>query len=1103
MRKVKNHSSLRKYVILLGLFLFQFGMGQVVNIENIHTTGRFASCSNSKPTVTAELINSTGSSIVNGELVITDPCGFTTLEVYVSGVQWSQSPGANWIHGYHLPENSGIIITAPDEWLPEGWATFDGSIGACNGKVGGQGIYFDDSASNSNCMHPTLNKRCGENIVKNDGKPWNNYGDQQIDCGTNAGFTVKFEMTFCNSQVETTTLDFQLIGDSDGNTGCWTTLDDDEQEPNTVNFSINTVESQIPLYDVPAQNTQVFTHCENNNEFNYIAELVAGCGTGQDVTWWDTADGGNMIGVGSPFLYDTPGSQCPEGLEVYASCCPTGEGCEREKVVIGACLPPSATPTFAPIPPQCPDLPSPLPPVSLEGATGSWSPVFDPQNTTTYTFTPDPNQCVTQPTTLEVVILPPIFPEFANLQLEYCQGETVPNLPGTSDNGYTGTWSPSHQIDTSVPGTFTYTFEANEDCAELVSIDIVIKERIVPNFNLPLEYCQGETVPILPGTSDDGHAGAWFPTNQIDTSQPGLYTYTFSPTGLDCFDDFTMDILIKEEIIPTFPVVDAICQNTIAPALPAPNENLTGTWTPATIDTSLPGVFDFTFEPDYECSESVTIQIEILPETVFDFNLKTTYCQFEIPEDLPTLSNNGVEGNWTPNVIDTSVVGTKEYTFWPINELCPVPYVLTIEVFPTPVLNPVPNQFLCDQDFDGLYVVNFNDYIPILGAGLDYQFYASQADLDNGISIPTNQWDAYAFNSLPQEIFVVGTNASGCSSINGDKIIFELETQVQHDAGPFGPIEYCPDDKIDLTQYETQISSEAGVDFTYYNTFQNAANQLNPIADADNFQPGNSQTTAYVRVDLGGFCSAIVEIELFRFTTPSLTVSDSAYLCPGDSYEVSASSDDPTVTFIWTLEDGTEWTGPNQTIDTIGVYTIVAISGDGCPSEVKTITVQHPPTPTILEVNTSGNSITVVATNNGYGELDYSLDQIFWQSSHRFENLIPGETYTIWVRGSGCMLTSYEITLLKIVNFFSPNNDGKNDTWMINGITSNVGATIKIFDRNGKIFVDRVFVGDYLWDGKYMGRTVPSGDYWYIITIPGDGIVAERKISGHVTVKTE
>lgn len=75
--------------------------------------------------------------------------------------------------------------------------------------------------------------------------------------------------------------------------------------------------------------------------------------------------------------------------------------------------------------------------------------------------------------------------------------------------------------------------------------------------------------------------------------------------------------------------------------------------------------------------------------------------------------------------------------------------------------------------------------------------------------------------------------------------------------------------------------------------------------------------------------------------------------------------------------------------------------------------------------------------------------------------------------------------------------------WTIPGIPSNTGATIKIFDRNGKVFVDRTFVGDYLWDGTYMGKTVNSGDYWYIITIPGDGIVADRKISGHVTVKTE
>ncbi|NLN32640.1 MAG: T9SS type B sorting domain-containing protein, partial [Flavobacteriaceae bacterium] len=55
---------------------------------------------------------------------------------------------------------------------------------------------------------------------------------------------------------------------------------------------------------------------------------------------------------------------------------------------------------------------------------------------------------------------------------------------------------------------------------------------------------------------------------------------------------------------------------------------------------------------------------------------------------------------------------------------------------------------------------------------------------------------------------------------------------------------------------------------------------------------------------------------------------------------------------------------------------------------------------------------------------------------------------------------------------------------------------IKIFDRYGKIFVDRPLTPDFRWDGKYLGNPVPTGDYWYMITIEEGKVV-----SGHISVR--
>jgi hypothetical protein len=66
-------------------------------------------------------------------------------------------------------------------------------------------------------------------------------------------------------------------------------------------------------------------------------------------------------------------------------------------------IPNSVTPTFNAISPVCVGTNITLPLVSTNGVNGTWSPAFNPNATTTYTFTPNPGECA-NPTTLQVVI---------------------------------------------------------------------------------------------------------------------------------------------------------------------------------------------------------------------------------------------------------------------------------------------------------------------------------------------------------------------------------------------------------------------------------------------------------------------------------------------------------------------------------------------------------------------------------------------------------------------------------------------------------------------------------------------------------------------------
>jgi len=90
---------------------------------------------------------------------------------------------------------------------------------------------------------------------------------------------------------------------------------------------------------------------------------------------------------------------------------------------------------------------------------------------------------------------------------------------------------------------------------------------------------------------------------------------------------------------------------------------------------------------------------------------------------------------------------------------------------------------------------------------------------------------------------------------------------------------------------------------------------------------------------------------------------------------------------------------------------------------------------------------------------------------------------------------SKEVDLLGAPQFFTPNGDGFNDNWHIINITKKPEATIKIFNRFGKL-VKILSVSDFGWDGTYNGTPLPADDYWFIVLIK-DNDGETRKVKGH------
>ena len=70
---------------------------------------------------------------------------------------------------------------------------------------------------------------------------------------------------------------------------------------------------------------------------------------------------------------------------------------------------------------------------------------------------------------------------------------------------------------------------------------------------------------------------------------------------------------------------------------------------------------------------------------------------------------------------------------------------------------------------------------------------------------------------------------------------------------------------------------------------------------------------------------------------------------------------------------------------------------------------------------------------------------------------------------------------------FSPDGDGENDYWIIDGIEKHLKNDLYIFDRGGKLHYSvKNYKND--WDGiantgPYKGRKVPPGTYYYVLKI--------------------
>lgn len=284
---------------------------------------------------------------------------------------------------------------------------------------------------------------------------------------------------------------------------------------------------------------------------------------------------------------------------------------------------------------------------------------------------------------------------------------------------------------------------------------------------------------------------------------------------------------------------------------------------------------------------------------------------------------------------------------------------------------------------------------------------------------------------------------------------------------------------------------------SYYLSQADADAGINSILVPETFATTSNPQTIFTKVvhrKISG-CYATSSFKIYVGQTPLLSVQPEIVLCRNKSVTLTVESGYDQ--YLWSNGDTTNTT----TISVDGTYNVTATkiysASETCSNSLSlAVKLSEPATSLSFLINDwseNSNAIQVIATGNG--NYEYSLDDVIYQQSNLFVNLLAGQ-YKVYVRDTQkCGIVSKTVDVLNYPKFFTPNGDGYNDTWKVpNSIFEDKFLTT-IFDRFGKLIT--VFKSDEPgWNGTFNGQLAPAADYWFEIRRQN-----EQLLKGHFSLK--
>lgn len=358
-------------------------------------------------------------------------------------------------------------------------------------------------------------------------------------------------------------------------------------------------------------------------------------------------------------------------------------------------------------------------------------------------------------------------------------------------------------------------------------------------------------------------------------------------------------------------------------------------------------------------------------------------------------------------------------------------------------------------------------------------------------TIPTNTDGSWVYNGpLTGGITSTGTNADGATSSFSKPLLFDQGKKITET--------FCGSSTGSIKDVEV-------TDASFYNWYTEGGSPAGNEKDLVGVVAGKY----YLKAGQPGGCT---------ITSPTYTITNKNIVFKAKTFVVvpaNCNSDNGSITitgyeteepsfFEWKDEAGTV-VGHNAllTDQPAGKYTLTASNGQDCSNIAGEFVVPEVTKPSIdlsglIKSSTcdgrfiSGTGIKIDGATGPYSYVWANEQGGVVGNELALKKAVPGKYYLTVTDRYNCVqmsplmdFTDIGRKALVVPNSISPNGDGINDTWKIQGAESYTSADFSVFNRYGeRVFYSRGYTLEF--DGSVKDRHLPAGVYYYVIDLNGD-----------------